>query len=91
MSERFKNDRIIVKTGLACCPESISAVQLPYIDTLIFAQGIKVKLSLKIRTEYCVIIGCNHVLSVAREVKLSYVGYCRIHYSVCPAGVQIVI
>ena len=39
----FKNDKIIVKTGLACCPDPHAAVQLHYmlkIDTLIFAQGL---------------------------------------------------
>ena len=36
----FKNDRILLKTELACCPKSVSAVQLPQIDTLIFAQGL---------------------------------------------------
>ena len=32
------------------------------------------------RTEYCVVNGCNHVLSVAEEIKLSYMDYSHIHY-----------
>ena len=80
MLEMFKNDRIIVTTGLAWCPKPAQLHYMLKIGTPIFAQGLKVKCSLKIRTEYGVVIGCNHVLSVAGEVKLSYVGYSHIHY-----------
>ena len=41
---------------------------------------IKVKWPLKIRMEYCVVIGRNHVLFVAEESKLFYAGYSYIHY-----------
>ena len=40
---------------------------------------IKVNGPLKMRTE-SVVIGCNHVLSVAEESKLSYVGSSHIPY-----------
>ena len=51
--ERFKNDRIIVKTGLS----------LPYLQKGL--SGIKVKWTPKIRTEYWAVTGCNQVLSVS--------------------------
>ena len=41
----------------------------------------KVKWPLKMKTEYCVVIGCNHAPSFAEEIKLSDVGYSQIHYS----------
>ena len=33
-----------------------------------------------IRTVYCAVIGCNYVVPVSKESKLSYVGYSHIHY-----------
>ena len=83
----FKTFRIIVKTGLAWCPESISAVQLhryainrhSNICTIAY-QRIKVKWPLKIRTQYCVVNSCNQVVFVAGKIKLSHVGYPHILY-----------
>ena len=58
----------------------MSKTRPPWFSCIICLSGIKVNWPPKIRTEYCVVIGCNRVLSVAREVKLSYVGYSHIHY-----------
>ena len=66
----FKNDRIIVKTGLAWCPEtrphgSAALYALNRHSVWYLHKGlswIKVKWSLKIRTVYSVVIGCNYVV-----------------------------
>ena len=74
----------MVKTGLAWHPKARphSSAALYAINRQYLHKGllrIKVKLPLKIRTEYSVVIGCNHVLSVAEEIKLSYECYSHIH------------
>ena len=66
---------IIAKTGYAWCPEA--KLHLLQLDSPIFYKGlsrIKVTWPLEIRTEYCIVIGCKHVLYVAEESKFSDVG-----------------